>query len=415
MGKRIIVLFSFFVFWLFFFPTMRVITDATHNGWLKNLIIISMLFYFRNDIGRFFKGHYRWLNISVLAYALICVVSILLNEDTISYYTTSKLRDGEMMTYEGVFSPKATIYFSLSVIVLLLFIERLTLEKKVQLFLDCLWKMSFLLWIWVNIDAFTHVVIDEKIGGYVIGNKFHVCYYNLLVCTLYYYRHPNLQKIKEKIVLLSFVGVMLLNSIHTQCSTMVVGTMAFLLFVFVIPQSQWRKLSSPTLLVTSLVLVDLGFFFFTTWILQFPIVQDFIVDVLHEDLTLTGRLSIFENISESFSRRMWFGFGNGNSGVVSMFYTGVQNPQNGLMEIFLNVGILGCSAFLSWLFFAAKEVTQKDRYKYPIVIYILTIIVVSTVEVPFDKTFMFVMILLAASQNNKLIMDKNIIYGKRYS
>lgn len=413
MSKRIIILFAVFVFWLFFFPTTKVITDITYNGWLKNLMIISMLLYFRNDLSHFFKGHYRWLNISVLAYAVICVISILLNEDSISYYTTSRLKEGVLMTYEGVQSPKTSIYFSLSTIVFLLFVERLNLENKVNLFVDCLWKMAFLLWIWVNIDAFNHVVVDEKIGEYVIGNKFHVCYYNLLTCTLYYYRHFELKKIKEKLFLLALVLIMLANSLHTQCSTMVVGTLVFLMLVFVVPKKVWYKLSSPSLLVTLLVVVDLGFFFFTTWVLQFPIVQDFIVDVLHEDLTLTGRLGIFENISESFSKSMWLGFGNGNSGVVSMFYTGVQNPQNGLMEVFLNVGIIGCMAFLSWLFFAAKEIQEIDMYKYPLVVYILTMIVVSTIEVPFEKTFMFVMILLAANQNMIVNRQKKYLWKEK--
>ena len=97
-----------------------------------------------------------------------------------------------------------------------------------------------------------------------------------------------------------------------------------------------------------------------------------------------------------------------------MFYTGVQNPQNGLMEVFLNVGIVGSMAFLSWLYFAAKQITESDKYKYPLVVYILTMIVISTIEVPFDKTFMFVMILLAAGQNN-LIINQNDLYGKKSS
>lgn len=414
MSKRIIILFSFFVFWLFFFPTNNVIPNVTYNGWVKNLMIIFMFLYFRNDISRYFSKRYRWLNLSVLAYAIICVISILLNADSISYYTTTQLRDGVMTTFEGVQSTKSTIYFSLSTIVLLLFVERLTLENKVKLFIGYFWKMLFLLWIWVNVDAITHVVVNEKIGGYIIGNKFHVCYYNLLTCTLYYYRHMGLTKIKEKAALLFLVIVMLTNSLHTQCSTMVAGTMAFFLGVFILPKKYWNKLSAPSLLVSLLVIVDLGFFFFTTWVLQFTIVQDFIVDVLHEDLTLTGRLGIFENISESFSTSMWLGFGNGNSGVVSMFYTGVQNPQNGLIEVFLNVGIVGCMAFLSWLYFAAKEITERDKYKYPLVVYILTMIIISTIEAPFDKTFMFVMILLAAGQNN-LIINQNDLYGKKSS
>lgn len=410
MSKRIIFLFTFFVFWLIFFPTAKVILDTTYNGWLQNFMILIMAFYFRKHIMQLFKGHYRWINFSVLSYCVICVVSLLINDSTISNYTTMKVRDGVISVIEGNHSTKSTIYFSLSLLSLLVLVERLSLENKVEYFLKYLWNFSLLLWIWVNIDAFTHVVIDEKIGGYVIGNKFHVCYYNLLVCVIYYLNHPNLTTKKEKMSLLFLIVVLLFACLHTQCSTMVVGTMAFASLVFLVPEKMWHRLSSASFIVSLLVVVDLVFFFFTTWVLQYPIVQDFIVDVLHEDLTLTGRLGIFENITESFSKGMWLGFGNGNSRVVSLFYTGVENPQNGLIEVFLNVGVVGCVVFLQWLYLSLKEIKETDYYKYPIVLYILTMIVVSTIEVPFGGTFMFFMILLLA-ERRKVEVKKVIDYG----
>lgn len=398
MSKNIIFLFTFIGFWLIFFPTSLIIPNPTYNGWLNNLLILVMLWYFRTDIRYFFGGKFRWFNISVFSFCIIGIVSIILNADTIDMFSMSRFRNGEEKFYTGITSPKQSIYYSLSTVVLTLFVERLSTEHKVTFFLNYLWKMSLFLWAWCNFDAFTHVVVGESIGGYIMGTKFQVGYYNLFVCTLYWYLHPLLAKRSEKIVMLMFLLVSFLSCVHTKCSTLSIGTFVFFMFIYVIPKRMRYSMSYGTFLVLSIVILDLSFFFFTTWFLQFPIAQEIIVNVLNEDLTLTGRLGIFEKITEAFENNLWLGYGNGNSRIVSLFYTGVENPQNGLIEVFLNTGLLGSVSFLAMVFFAAQQITGKDWYKYPLVTYVLVMIVVSTVEVPFEKTFVFLIILILLNQ-----------------
>ena len=135
--------------------------------------------------------------------------------------------------------------------------------------------------------------------------------------------------------------------------------------------------------------------------------QDFIVNVLHEDLTLTGRLMIFENIMEAFNNNIWFGYGYGNSNLISVYYMCGENPQNGLIEVFLNIGIVGCLTFFMVIYNACKFVRIDHYYKYPTLVYLFTMIVISTIEVPFQKIFIFVTMLLLLTLNPSTELEKH--------
>lgn len=400
-----IYILTFFLFWLLFFPTQIVIDNPTYNGWVKNVFILYMLFTFRNKIPKMFNGEFRWFNISIVSFCLIMIFSIILNEDTINFYETSRFKNGEEQEFTGVISPKLTVYYSLSLISGTLFIEELVRKGQVKLFIDTLFKYSIMLFVWSNIDAFSNKVVDNSIGGYILGTKFQVCYYNLFVCTMYGLKHLNMNR-SNRILFLLLIVITFASAIHTQCSTMIVGTIVFLLTVFFIPKSLQKKLSSGTFLVATILIADLGFFFFTTWLLQFAIVQDFIVNVLHEDLTLTGRLTIFENIMEAFDDNFWFGYGYGNSKLISVYYKCGENPQNGIIEMFLNVGFIGCISFLLMVYNACSLFNKRINYINPIIAYIFTMIVISTIEVPFEKTFLFVTSLLLLNNYSTSIIRK---------
>lgn len=394
MSNRTILVFTFFIYWLLFFPTQIVIPNLTYSGWIKNLMILSIIFYFRKNIANFFSGKFKWFNISIFAFCMISIISVILNADSIGHYVTTRIKDGEIFTYYGVTSPKSTIYFSISLFALTIFIEHLSTIKKGKLFLLYLWRLSLFGLVLIDFDAFSHVVVGDSIGGYIAGTKFQVCYYNIYICALYYLQHPHMQTTKEKLYLLCLLFITFAVSIHTKCSTMIAGTIFFLFLTFFLPKQLRMKLSSGSFLIISILVIDLGLFFFSTWILQFSFVQHFIVDILGEDLTLTGRLGIYQNIMNAFETSPWFGFGNGNSRIISLFYTSIENPQNGIIEVFLNIGFIGCLSFFMIIYLGTKQVSDMDWYKYPIIVYLLTMIFISAVEVPFEKTFLFFCILL---------------------
>lgn len=408
MNNSKIFVFTFIVFWLIFAPTSVIIPDPTYNGWVKNILILFMVLSFRKDLSNFLSGPYKSFNLSVLFFCVISILSVIVNSDTINKYATTGIIIGDE-TYDilGITSPKASIYYSLSLIALTIFIEKLSIENKVSKFFDYLFKISVVFLIWIDIDAFQHVVVNDNILGYVLRDKFAVCYYNLYVCTLYYLLHPYLHR-RESIIMLLLLILSFLIAVHTQCSTMVIGTVLYFLFLYIFPKRKRFGLSSGITLVSMILILDIGFFFLVSWLLQFEFVQTIIVDVLHEDLTLSGRLGIFERIMDAFQEHPWFGYGNGNSRVICMYYGCGSNPQNGIIEVFLNTGLLGCLSFLALIYQGAKCISIKDWYKFPVVIYLLVMIIVSTIEVPFEITFIF-FVILSAFEIPELTRDQNQI------
>ncbi len=400
MKHNILFLFTFFLVWLIFAPTSSIITDSTINGWIKNAMILIMFLYFLPDLRVFFKGEYKRLNIAVTLYCCICIISVLVNIDTIAYYTTTITRYDEKLFFFGADSPKVAIYYSLSLLALMLFLERVTKSQQTHFFLDYLHLFLSIELLFIDYDALTHKVYGNEISGYLLGTKFSTCYFNLFYCIIYYLRHPKLETYFEKVYLILILCLTYIVSVYTQCSTMIVCSIITFFFIFFYPKHFRSLLSSGLFLVVLIVFLDLGFFFASTWLLEYSIVQDFVVDILSEDMTLTGRIGIYATILGALESHLFFGYGFGNSSVICMYYGCGHNPQNGLIEIFLNVGVLGTIAFLFMLFFAFHRVNRMDWYKYPIMVAIVVMAIISTIEVPFDKTFIFFIMLLILDRDD---------------
>ena len=241
----------------------------------------------------------------------------------------------------------------------------------------------------------------------MVGNKFTVCYLNLYFCSLYYMLHPILRK-KEMVLLSLFLLILVMVSIHTRCSTTLMGAAVFIAMAFFVKKKFRTAASKPRYVFLTLFVCDILFFFFTPWFLQFEVVQDFIVNVLHEDLTLTGRLDIYMNIQDAFNESPWIGYGVGNSGIMSMMYAGVFDAQNGLVDMFLQVGFLGCGCFLVILGLLLKQVGDSYENVYPIIVLIYAILAISMVEIPFKHSFIFMTFLLLSKNRPMLIASNNI-------
>ena len=56
-----------------------------------------------------------------------------------------------------------------------------------------------------------------------------------------------------------------------------------------------------------------AFFLLYETILAIPSVQYLIVDILNEDLTLTGRTYIYTRMLDLMDTQPWFGYGNGTA------------------------------------------------------------------------------------------------------
>ena len=378
---------SVIFFFILFVDSSMIGLSSTVGGWINNALSLLLLWIFRDDCRRFIFVEKNKVGLLLLLYCVICVYSVYLNKEFISQIDAQAMVEGTKLRIEGNTRISSVIYPSIGIITALVFIKRMIEEDKIQIVIRTLTLCMGILVFLINYDAFTMDDVESG-AGYIVRDKFYVCYYNLFLCVLFYLGHPKLRH-ASKLVFLFLCLMMFAVSMHTKCSTMVIGTVIFgtLTILF---SNRWKShLYNMKVLFIVLFLCDIFFFFFIYRLLQIPSVQDFLVNVLHEDITLTGRVFIYAEIQKVLIDSPYFGYGFGNSFIITEYFINAPNVQNGLGDLFLQVGIVGCLCFLCILYLLFKPIEKQNYNVFPVVAFIYTMLVVSMVEIPFNNRFLF--------------------------
>lgn len=248
-------------------------------------------------------------------------------------------------------------------------------------------------WLLVNDCLMLATSLFNGSNDYLIGNKFDVSYLHIFWTILYYQKSERSQyhPIMKRIFLLIHIGVTIWITIFTECNTAMVG--CFILFILYFMKNViYKVLQKPWFGVTFVVVMDSVLVLFSS-ILNNKIIRFFVEDVLGKDVTLTGRITIYENIGLVLKSNIWLGNGYGSSYAITTMILGAQSPnaQNGLLNIIVETGILGVMCFLFLLYKTISKCTIKS---YPILIFIYMFIVLSSVEITFDSFFIAILALL---------------------
>lgn len=390
MSKKVSVVFiSVLIFWLILAPKSAIIPDSTISGWITNSISLFLVWCVRRDLRYIFTGRYRIFNFSLLAYLAISLYSIYYNADTIGKYELAPLAEDSETIPQGTTTIKYLLYYSIGLFAASLYIQRISDTKYIRTLL----KTLFFLLLIVLIPLYREVLITPIEKGvlteYSFGNKFTIGYWQLFLCTLYYLLHPYLNNTRHKYILSILVLWMIHTSIASECSTMIMGALIFMILSLLTSNAMVGRLASAKTIIISILIFNIGFFFFVTWVLQFEVIQYFVEDILNKDLSLTGRIEIYLDIQEAFTESPWIGLGYGNAIVVAKYYTDAYDTQNGLVELFIQTGVIGVVTFLFLVYTAAKPLEKNNITKYALVAFIYAIIGISTVEIPFKHNFIF--------------------------
>ncbi|MED0960076.1 MULTISPECIES: O-antigen ligase family protein [Bacillus] len=107
-------------------------------------------------------------------------------------------------------------------------------------------------------------------------------------------------------------------------------------------------------LKTYLLIYVILFFAIIVFRLQELLFEDFIINVLHKDLTFTGRTYVWDLILNTIGGSYFIGFGRGNN-IINQHFINLHEAHNGLLEILMYSGILGISFFMVILIIVAKN------------------------------------------------------------
>lgn len=390
--SKLKILFSSFVYFYTMFFNWEG-GDPTLIGWINNGLILAFAVLNFRSIRMLNVKDYRMINISAILLITIIVYSAYVNQDNSfdrSYWNVVSQSFG--VTTLTAMRLDHTIYFVIKLLFFILYFEYLNRFNQGQIFFKYIFIFLFLFVLISDINGFVYE--SDGIDGYLAGNKFYVCYLNIFFVTIYLLRLGKKEMTKKQKMFVRIVlFITFLLSIKTKCTTMIIGTMVFYYLIFIFNKCKRFLLYKPYFYLSGLFIFDILFFLFVSWILQFSIVQYVIVDVLGEDLTLTGRVGMYSRLGHVLDECPLYGFGLGNSHMTTVMYGVGDNAQNGLLNLFIEIGILG-TVFYFLMMLLLLVHAKNNKNSYSLICFVYMMLVVSSIEVTFTTYFTAMIILL---------------------
>lgn len=281
-----------------------------------------------------------------------------------------------------------------------LFVGRYEKKRGAEKLINILYKMSKI-YVIANIVWIIGLIVVGKLQDAVLNEflfsrgKFPTAYV-LLFYLMFFYMCWNGNRFiparfkKKLFVLLAVSCIGICSLIETAT-----GILAILaLIILSIFGGHIEKIIKNPLVIVALIILSMFFVFLLGEILQIELVQNFIVNILHEDLSLTGRMALYSMLFPLVMKSGLWGGGFGSYVAATLAYHGWYNAQNGLAEIILTYGFVGGITFLLLVFSSFIYAKNRSRVLY---LTILVFVIVAIVEIPFSSSFI---LLLSLSQIN---------------
>lgn len=408
--KEYKIIFSAFVFFYTMFFKWSTF-DPTFMGWINNGLILSFIAINYPIFKKIFKPEYRTINLFVLLWGAVVIYSAYQNQNL-----TYDVPIWNSVTQRFDFNTRNatrydhSYYYVIKILMSVLYFEYLNLHNKASIFIKYLLIFMTPFVIISDINGFIYQ--SSGIDGYLAGNKFYVCYLNIFLATIYYLQHPTLEgKSKYKMQFLLLTTFLL--SLKTQCSTMVIGTIVYYYLIFYWSITKRGKLYKAKTFLTGLFICDILFFFIVTLLLQIPLIQFIVVDVLGEDLTLTGRIGMYASLGEVLSECPFYGFGLGNASLATTMYMVGDNAQNGFLNLFLEIGFLGVFLFYGILLLMMRK-AKSNKASYSLICFVYTMLILSSIEITFTTYFfaMSTLLLLRNTSTSSILKNSLTNYNK---
>lgn len=250
------------------------------------------------------------------------------------------------------------------------------------------------------------------IGTFLLGNKFNVAYTHFFFL-LFELLFLNKKRI-HRVTTLILISIITAICAYVKCSSMIVG-LIFLAMLILLP-NKIRKIASGrfTMILYGASALFVPLF---SYITQIGFVRNLVVNVLHKDLTFTGRANIYIILYGLIRKRFLFGYGYASTIIEKTTfngYVGYGNAQNAFFDIFINYGLIGIILYTLLLYTVVSKFKSDIKYydqRYWILISSLfVIILIGTVEITYRELFILNIIMINAYRN-AAVRKKNAVSG----
>lgn len=358
-------------------------------GALKYMLLSIVSIFLFLKIKMFMKKKYFKTNLILISFCLSIVVSAIFNKDV--YENRSFLT--------GIFN-------ALAIMNIFLFFEYLDCIKKVKSGINIFYRLTLFYTIITDIFIFFIPKMFLNSNNYFLGNKFDVSYIHILLLILFFqkstFKIRENNRIKLKVCLIVILTICV--SIKVECSTGLIGALIVIILMILSNIKVIRTLLvSAKIMLLSLVISD-TILLIGTSILSNKYINYFIINILNKDITLTGRMRIYEGLSSVIKENLILGYGYGNSYFVLMNKIGnAPNAQNGILESVINYGAVGTVLMVLLMYFSMKGINNKTEF-YPIVILIYMYIFLSSVEITLGITILPLFSILNISSKKNILL-----------
>lgn len=289
------------------------------------------------------------------------------------------------------------LFYAICLYALALLISTCSRRGRIDAFISVFFWMTVIYCILSIVFIAKVGVADGPLLYYFAGNKFSTSYYFiLLTCLAYIKLHRGGASGRRVVLVTAALGLVALTVAHAvYCSTAVAMSALVVVFAF-LPQKAQRFLARPAVIIAAMVLTGV-ILAFLSQLLQVPLVKHVIVDVLGENLTLTGRDLIYSGLQAVISGSPVFGYGYGNAAVA--MYVGYGNAQNSIMETLVNYGVVGLLAVFYMVWACTKE--RKATWSWGMFILLYAMIAGSVVEITYNYFFFIALMTIFAAAGAK--------------
>lgn len=182
--------------------------------------------------------------------------------------------------------------------------------------------------------------------------------------------------------IISFISTLLVNN----------GTAIIALFIILIFLLFSKYISKVNIINIKNITIAYAFLFFGIIIFRLQNIFKFlIVDILHKDLTFTGRTYIWDKAIKMISSKPLLGYGN-----VSFEYNKIiYSTHNMVLGVLHKIGIIGLIMFLITMFTAIKELyfTRKEYISKLLSVILTSYLIMMLTESYSFKFFIFILVI----------------------
>lgn len=367
---------------------------------IQNILTLVVGLFILKNINIGCIKNFKKINIITIIFSIVVLIS--------------SLRNGG-----GYISPLSGVTFIIKFLVTIAFFEIVNYKNKAAEVIKVIFKVSTIYIILNDIFIFAFPNLYFTFNNqYFLGNKFEVMYFHLLYIVLYQiyinyfpkvfsFRIRNYKisyKMMNNLIFIVMCILTILISKIVSCSTGLVGCIVVILLFF--GKKIWEKLVNKIYFYIGCIAIFDSILLLFEQIINVPLINSFITQVLNRDIEFTGRFAIYAQIGNLIGKNMFLGYGYGNTYfVIKSAMRWFPDAQNGVLQNIMNFGVIGMVLLHFCLYYIIKKSENINAYMLKMLVY--TYIVLSSVEITFELNYIWavaMLLLFVPNKNNNYLV-----------